>query len=119
MVALLGENPQNQRIESRRHIRSQGPGSWNRIAHMSGKDLARRSSVEREAPANHLEQDAPERIDVRARVHAGSVAALLGRHVCRRSHEHSGTSARRGWQSANELGNSKIYDLRAEAEPLL
>jgi DNA-binding NtrC family response regulator len=80
-----------------------------------GDQLSEAVRPERWSPAHQLEQDATEGVDVRAVVHVSRAAALLGRHVRRRTHHSPGLGLHRAGRLARELGDAEVeyFDPRA------
>src|SRR5262249_58643683 len=72
-------------------------------------------SLERRPPGQQMEQHAAERIDIRPMVDLRQPAALLGRHVHRRPHQHPGARLQLVRMLVGQLRDPEIEDLAARS----
>jgi hypothetical protein len=83
---------------------------------LRAEDVDHDLADERGAAARHLEEDAAERVDVRARVAVAEAAAELRGHVRGRAHLEAGACPDPGrLDLARELGGAEVEDLDALA----
>jgi hypothetical protein len=93
--AVFGHHARHELLEDRRHLGADLPNA----RHLVEEDLRQHRhhvvAGERTLPGQALEEDAPEREDVAARVEIAPTFGLLGRHVARRADHDVGGGDRR------------------------
>ena len=90
---VLGEHPQDQRVEPGGHGGVQLAGWGGRQIDVLVDDRRRHIAAERRPVCEHLVEDAAERVDVRPRI-GRPAQARLGRHIGRRAQQRSGLRQR-------------------------
>ncbi|MGC4083287.1 MAG: hypothetical protein QM736_14560 [Vicinamibacterales bacterium] len=111
---LLCEQALDERFDLRRNVGRQRRHRrrWN--MNVRRQHVARTFADERRTTRAELEQDAAERVHIRARIDSHT-AALLGRHVRRRSHHGSGPRLVGVAGVARELRDAEVEQLHALA----
>ena len=113
---LLGETPEDQALQILGNRRLDRSRRRRRRADVEVNHLAEALGHERRPPAQHLEEDHAQRVDVGAVIDLARAAALLGRHVRGRPHHRCRCASRteRCWRPCcQQLGDAEVEHLHA------
>jgi hypothetical protein len=108
VAGLLREGARHDGFELGRGVRPQAPQRRRRDVLMLAEELALTLALERRPSGEHLEEDAAERVDIGAVIDLAGAAALLGRHVRRRSDHQAAVRLLRRRLVPEQLGDAEV-----------
>ena len=112
MLSVLGQGLKQHHFHGSRDGRIDLARGRSLMRDVLDDDLPVALAAERHLAGEHLEQDDPQRVDVRAVIDLNLPFALLRRHVVGRSHHRSGAGlVSHLLLGLRQLGQAKVQDL--------